>query len=308
MQHPGIHHITAIAGNARENVAFYTGLLGLRMVKKTVNFDDPGTYHLYYGDQAGSPGTILTFFPWAGVPKGKAGPGEVTRIDFRAPAGAHDFWAERLSGVRSHLQGANPFGEQVIDFNDPDGMHLRIVFAEGPAGDPWQTADIATSHAITGFHAAAMTVAHSDATRAVLTDVAGFTLAAEQAGIVRLSAGGESQGMLIDLLPASGVARGVQGAGTVHHIAFRAGNDAEQAQMAVALREQFGIPPTEQKDRNYFRSIYFREPSGVLFEIATDDPGFAVDEPLATLGEALKLPSQYEQYRGKIEAVLPSLT
>ena len=308
MLHPGIHHITAIAGNPRENVAFYTGLLGLRMVKKTVNFDDPGTYHFYYGDEAGNPGTILTFFPWAGVPRGKAGAGEVTRIDFRAPAAAHDFWAGRLAPLRPNGSGPNPFGERFLDFADPDGMALRLVF-EGEAGEQaWTTTDIDAANAIGGFHAATLTVANPQATEAVLTQVTGFRRHAEKDGIVRLRAGDAGVGMLVDLVPAEGIGRGQSGAGTVHHIAFRAGSDAEQAEMAQALARAFRIGATEQKDRNYFRSIYFREPSGVLFEIATDDPGFAVDEPAETLGQALKLPPQYEPHRARIEAVLPRLT
>ena len=266
-------------------------------------------YHLYYGDEAGRPGTILTFFPWAGVPKGRAGAGEVTRIDFRAPAASHDFWADRLAAVRVETSAqSNPFEERVLDFADPDGMALRLVFEDKAAPAPWQMDAVSRANAITGFHAAALTVSNGEATQAVLTGVTGFRREAEKNGIIRLTAGGTDAGMLIDLIPASGMGRGQQGAGTVHHIAFRADTDATQAQMAHTLAQTFRIGATEQKDRNYFRSIYFREPSGVLFEIATDEPGFAVDEAPATLGQALKLPPQYEAHRAAIEAVLPRLT
>lgn len=307
MSQPGIHHITAIAGDARTNVAFYTGMLGLRLVKKTVNFDDPGTYHFYYGDEAGRPGTILTFFPWTGVPKGRTGAGEVTRIDFRAPVAAYDFWAARLAALREAASpGSNPFGEHVIDFRDPDGMALRLVFADAQPAPPWTTHDISAAHAITGFHAAAMTVSNIAATEAVVTEIAGFKRRAEQAGVIRLSAG-HGAGAIVDLIPGGNAARGQQGAGTVHHIAFRADSDATQERMAQTLNQRFRIGATEQRDRNYFRSVYFREPSGILFEIATDDPGFAIDEPLDQLGQALKLPAQYEQHRAAIESVLPRL-
>ncbi|MGL4322640.1 MAG: ring-cleaving dioxygenase [Beijerinckiaceae bacterium] len=309
MLHPGIHHITAIAGDPRANVAFYTGQLGLRLVKKTVNFDDPGTYHLYYGDEAGSPGTILTFFPWANVPKGKAGAGEVTRIDFQAPAAAHDFWAARLSAIRTSATDTSVFGERVIDFQDPDGMALRLVFTNTPSETrPWAAEDISAAHALHGFHAAAMTVANPAATQAIISDVIGLTARRENQGIIRLATGQPGIGMAVELIPASGAPRGQPGAGSVHHIAFRADSDLTQEKMASALAEQFRLGATEQKDRNYFRSIYFREPSGVLFEIATDDPGFAIDEAPETLGMALKLPPQYEQHRAAIEAVLPDLS
>ena len=309
MLHPGIHHITAIAGDPRANVAFYTGHLGLRLVKKTVNFDDPGTYHLYYGDEAGSPGTILTFFPWANVPKGKAGAGEVTRIDFQAPAASHDFWAARLSASRTTAADTSVFGERVIDFQDPDGMALRLVFIDAPAAArPWATDDIASAHALRGFHTAAMTVANPAATQAIVSDVIGLRVRNENKGVIRLGSGQPGAGMAVDLIPANGAPRGQPGAGSVHHIAFRADTDLTQEKMASALAEQFRLGATEQKDRNYFRSIYFREPSGVLFEIATDDPGFAIDEAPDKLGMALKLPPQYEQHRAAIEATLPDLS
>lgn len=305
----GIHHVTAIAGNPLRNFAFYTRDLGLRFVKKTVNFDDPGTYHFYYGDESGRPGTILTFFPWDGAPAGRRGVGETQETAFRIPQGSLDCWAQRLrdKGI-TFERPENRFGEPVLTFSDPDGMALALVGVAGAENEPaWSTGDIPAEHAIRGFHGVTLLIADATRTAKVLTDVFGFREAARQDAVIRFKASGAAEGAVVDLQEVKGLARGGQGRGSVHHIAFRAKDDAEQALMAEKLIGNHGLHATEQKDRNYFRSIYFREPGGVLFEIATDIPGFAVDEPVATLGRDLKLPRFLEPHRSEIEGVLPEL-
>ncbi|MEP9376293.1 ring-cleaving dioxygenase [Aquabacter sp. CN5-332] len=305
----GIHHVTAISGPARRNVEFYLDTLGLRLVKKTVNFDDPGTYHLYYGDEAGQPGSILTFFPWEHVAPGRLGVGETQETTFRVPAGSIGYWTQRLveKGVK-HSTPVRRFGETVLAFTDPDGMRLALVGVPGADAEPaWSVGDIPAEHAIRGFHGVSLLVKETAPTGAILTDVLGFTEAGTEGAYVRFRSGAPMGGF-VDLRVAGDFLRGRQGGGSVHHVAFRAADDAAEAEMVRKLQENHGIRTTEQKDRNYFRSVYFREPNGVLFEIATDIPGFAVDEPAATLGEALKLPSFLEGRRAEIERVLPELT
>ncbi|MCP8939016.1 ring-cleaving dioxygenase [Alsobacter sp. SYSU M60028] len=304
---PGLHHVTAIAGAPRRNLAFYTGLMGLRLVKKTVNFDDPGTWHLYYGDAAGTPGSILTFFPWPNAAPGRVGPGETGETSFVAPEGSLGFWRERLAQAGVATEDAARFGRPVLTFADPDGMRLAIAEgAEGAGGPAWTGADAPAEAAIRGFAGVTLGVREPARTAAVLTGIFGYEEIAEDGPRQRFAASGDGLGGVIDLVTVEGE-RGRLGAGTVHHIAFRARDDAEQAAMAERLRAELGIATTEQKDRNYFRSVYFREPGGVLFEIATDEPGFAVDEPAETMGSRLMLPAQYEARRARIEAVLPPL-
>jgi glyoxalase family protein len=305
---PGIHHVTAIGGPAVRNLDFYTRVLGLRLVKKTVNFDDPGTWHLYYGDEAGRPGTILTFFPWQHAAKGRIGPGETGETAFRVPLGAIGFWMHRFleKGVQ-HGAPEKRFGDTVVTFKDPDGMPLALIGSAESAGDAaWATADIPAEHAIGGLHAPTLLLRDAAATASVLTDVLGFAPAGEEDGRARFRAG-EGAGGLIDLKSVGDFPPGRLGAGSVHHIAFRARDDSEQAAMVTRLAENHGLHTTEQKDRNYFRSVYFREPGGLIFEIATDAPGFAVDEPQDGLGGSLKLPPFLEARRAEIEAVLPEL-
>jgi glyoxalase family protein len=305
----GIHHITAIAGPAQRNLDFYTRVLGLRLVKKTVNFDDPGTYHLYYGDEAGQPGTILTFFPWAHAAQGRLGAGETQETVFRVPEGSIGYWTQRLAerGV-SHEAPTERFGETVLAFKDPDGMRLALVAVLGIANEPaWTANGIPAEHAIRGFHSASLLVANAIPTGAILTDIFGFTEIGREGSRIRYKAGDTALGGIIDLNAPGGLQRGQSGAGTVHHLAFRAANDAVQANMVKRLMQNHGIRATEQKNRDYFRAVYFREPNGILFEIATDDPGFAVDEPAASLGQALKLPRFLEPDREHIEAVLPKV-
>lgn len=314
MTHSGIHHVTAIAGDAARNRSFYADVLGLRLVKRTVNFDDPGTWHLYFGDATGAPGSLMTFFPWANATPGRAGVGDVMRTTFRVPAGSIGYWTHRFVewGVR-HETVARRFGDSVIDFQDPDGTRLALVGvgAAGEAVDAHINAEagegVAPGHAITGIDGVTLLLRETAATAAILTDVFGFAEAGREGAVTRLVAGEGAARSVVDLHAAGNFMGGHQGRGSVHHVAFRAAGDAEQAALARRLVEKHGLEPTEQRDRQYFRSIYFREPGGVLFEIATDDPGFTVDEPLEKLGEALRLPQQYEAQRGVIEAHLPSL-
>ena len=303
-----IHHVTAISGAAQRNLDFYVRTLGLRFVKKTVNFDDPGTHHLYYGDEAGRPGTILTFFPWEHAGPGRPGTGLTDETRFRVPSGSLDFWARRFAERDvAHHEIVERFGEKVLAFTDPDGMALALVEAKGVADEPaWGRPDIAAEHAVRGFHGVTLALDRAGPTGAVLTDVFGLAETARDGGIIRFAAD-TALGGTIDIKEVPGGSRGGMGRGSVHHVAFRAANDTEQAAMAAKLASEHRIQVTEQKDRNYFRSIYFREPGGVIFEIATDDPGFAADEPLATLGEALKLPRFLEPRRAELERILPTL-
>jgi glyoxalase family protein len=310
MQINGIHHVTAISGPARRNLDFYGRVLGLRLVKKTVNFDDPGTYHLYYGDAAGSPGTILTFFPWEHAAPGRLGIGETQETVFRVPAGSIGYWAHRLveKGV-PHDAPVKRFGETVLAFRDPDGMRLALVGLPGIEGEPAaEQGDVPAEHAIRGFHSVSLLLADAAATGAILSDVLGFEEIAREDTLIRYRATGTALGSIVDLRVAGGFLPARMGAGSVHHIAFRASSDAAQSEMVRRLAENHGIRATEQRDRNYFRSVYFREPGHVLFEIATDDPGFAIDESVETLGQGLMLPPHYEGQRARIEAVLPDLT
>ncbi len=305
----GIHHVTAIAGNALRNFDFYTRTLGLRFVKKTVNFDDPGTYHFYYGDEAGHPGTILTFFPWEHAAAGRGGVGQTRQTTFRVPARSIGYWTHRFieKGV-AHEALEKRFGEAVLSFTDPDDMSLALVGVAGAEDETgWSNGDVPAEHAIRGFHGVTLLLESAVKTGAILTDVFGFKQTGREGSIIRYTAPDKGVGGIVDIYEAKGFLPGRQGRGSVHHIAFRAADDADQAEMARKLVQEHGMHPTEQKDRNYFRSIYFREPGGVLFEIATDIPGFAVDEPLATLGQDLKLPAFLEAHRKEIENVLPVL-
>ncbi len=303
-RHPGIHHVTAMASDPRRNLAFYTGTLGLRLVKKTVNFDDPGAYHFYYGDEIGRPGTILTFFPWPDIRAGRNGLGFTHETVFRVPEASIGFWTARLveRGVE-HDAIEKRFGRSVLPFRDHDGLRLALVGTPEAAAEPgWSGGGVPAEHAIRGIEGVTLLVAEEDPTAAVLTRAMGFTHAGREGSLSRYA----SPGGIVDLRVAPGFPRGALGAGAVHHVAFRAGSDAEQAEMGAALAA-LGLHATEQKDRNYFRSIYAREPGGVLFEIATDDPGFSVDEAVEALGTGLKLPAQYESHRAEIAAALPAL-
>ncbi len=304
----GLHHITAIAGEAQRNYSFYTGVLGLRLVKKTVNFDDPGTYHFYYGNEVGAPGTILTFFPWQGIRPGRMGTGMATEIGYSVPLDSLSFWAGRFKkkGVR-HLEEMERFGETFISFRDPDGLLLNLVVPASPdARTPWTTADISTDVAIKGFHNVVLLLKDAAPTAAILTGLFGYRLLGSEGNRHRYVTDAIDTANIVDLVAAPGEQGGINAGGTNHHLAFR----VKDEKTLMAFREKivaagFGI--TEKIDRNYFYSLYFREPGGVLFELATDNPGFAVDEAVAELGTGLKLPPQYEAQRARIEQVLPVL-
>jgi len=303
----GIHHVTAIAGEPQRNVDFYVGILGLRMVKKTVNFDDPGTYHLYYGDGAGNPGGIMTFFPWAGAPQGRIGAGQLTVTSFSIPATSLGYWTKWLveGGVRFE-KPEDRFGDTVLRFPDPDGLRLELVAATDEDRDGWAGGAAPAEHAFRGFHHVTLAVADPPRTTQLLTETLGFRQTREAESCTRYEAGEGGPGNTVDVADGTGFPRGTMGVGTVHHVAFRVPDDETQ----LALREEvaaLGYDVTPVLDRNYFRSIYFREPGGVLFEIATDPPGFAVDEDPEHLGEELKLPPWLEPQRERIEAVLPPL-
>jgi glyoxalase family protein len=304
----GLHHVTAIAGDPRRNVDFYTCVLGLRLIKRTVNFDDPSTYHLYYGDSVGTPGSVLTFFPWAGVRRGRPGNGQAYATAFSVPAGSLPFWTARL--LAHGFTPAAPvtrFGDEVLAFTDPDGLLLELVATSAPDS---RTAhahpEISAAHGIRGFHSVTLAVIDAARTAALLTGPMGNRLVGTEAGRTRYTVAEGGPGAHVDLLVDPTIPRGIPGAGTVHHIAFRTPDDSTQAAARMILTDlNHHVSPV--MDRNYFHSIYYREPEGALFEIATDNPGFTVDEPLATLGTSLKLPAQYESQRAEIEAHLPKL-
>ncbi len=261
---PGLHHVTAIAGDPLKNLDFYTRDLGLRFVKKTVNFDDPATYHFYYGDETGSPGTILTFFTWAGAPAGTRGVGETHQTAFRVPQRSLGYWTKRLNekGI-PHEALEKRFGEPVLSFTDPDGMALALVGIGAAENEPgWSHGEIPAEHAIRGFQGVALRLDSVEETSAILTDVLGFREVAREGSVIRFAAAGDADGSVVDIYKAEGFLRGRQGRGSVHHIAFRAADDAQQAEMVEKLVRTHRQSPTEQKDRNYFRSIYFREPGG----------------------------------------------
>lgn len=303
-----IHHITAIAGSPSRNLAFYEGALGLRLVKQTVNFDDPGVHHLYYGDDTGSPGTILTFFPYAGSRAGRHGGGQAEEIAFAVPPGSLAFWQDRLAGLGIAADAPEiRFGETVLGFRDQDGLRLELVEDTEAAALPGREAEgIPAEHAIRGFRGVTLWVDAAAPTAAILTGVLGYEAGPAEGSRKRFLHPGAGLGRIVDIREVAGFPGGALGAGIVHHVAFRVADDARQAEASKALRAE-GLGVTPQQDRTYFRSTYFREPGGVLFEIATDQPGFAVDEAPEALGAILKLPARYEAHRAAIEAALPVL-
>ncbi|GAB3574430.1 ring-cleaving dioxygenase [Spirosoma luteolum] len=304
----GLHHITAIANNARRNYDFYTRVLGLRLVKKTVNFDDPGTYHFYFGDETGSPGTILTFFPWEGIGPGQDGVGMATEIGYSVPSGSLANWMARFTkqGVKMG-QPVERFGETLLPFTDPDGLSLALIESSQPDSRPgWVTESINADEATRGFHSVTLTLQQIDRTARVLTDIFGYTQQGQEGNRHRFVTDAVPEAAIVDLIEVPTGSAGRNAAGTNHHVAFRVANETVQQ----AFREKIlssGLQITPKIDRDYFFSLYFREPGGVLFELATDNPGFTVDEPLDELGSQLRLPKQYESSRAKIEAVLPTL-
>lgn len=304
----GLHHITAIAGQAQRNYDFYTRVLGLRLVKKTVNFDDPGTYHFYFGDEVGTPGSILTFFPWEGIQKGKPGTGMATEIGYSVPKGSLEFWSNRFKELKVK-QGAisERFGEQHLPFEDPDGLLLNLVTpAAEDTRKPWTTSQVTEEAATKGFHSVVLTVRQVEPTARVLTDIFGYRLLSQEGNRYRFATDAIDTANIVDLVEEPNGQAGYNAGGTNHHVAFRAKDD----NLMMEFREKVsraGLNITEKIDRNYFYSLYFREPGGVLFEIASDNPGFVTDESVNELGTRLMLPPQYEGHRKKIEEVLPVL-
>ncbi|MCR2805127.1 VOC family protein [Paenibacillus soyae] len=300
-QTAGIHHITAFVRHPQVTSDFYAGILGLRLVKKTVNFDAPEVYHLYFGDQAGSPGTIITFFPWENSRKGRIGGGQVGITTYVVPVGSYDFWKERLAGFGVEVQETERFGERYLQFADPDGLRSEIVEREEGTNSEWAFGGITTDQAIKGFGGAVLFSINPESTGKLLENVMGLTKIGEDVGFVRYRSFGDL-GNVIDV-NATAMAVGHGGHGTVHHIAWRAKDDAEHALWREHVAQN-GYQPTPIVDRQYFNALYFREEGGILFEIATDPPGFARDEEPEHLGEELKLPEWYEKHRGEIEKLL----
>jgi glyoxalase family protein len=309
----GIHHVTAIASDPQRNLDFYGGLLGLRLVKRTVNFDDPQTYHLYYGDGVGTPGSIMTFFPWPGARSGRQGVGQSAVTAFSILPGSLGFWLQRLlrHGIQHDTpvkRGAGGDTETVLSFRDHDGLMLELVAHAGAEARPaWGDAPgIPRDHAIHGFHGVTLWVDKAEPTERVLVDTLGFRAVREEGSTRRYAVEGGGPGAIVDVRAVGGFAVGAGGAGIVHHVAFAVESDESE----LAVRERVaaaGLSPTPVIDRNYFHSVYFHEPGGVLFELATNAPGFAIDEPVGHLGEKLMLPSKYEPHRAEIESVLPRI-
>jgi glyoxalase family protein len=304
----GIHHITAIAGNAKRNLDFYTRVLGLRMVKRTVNFDDPGTYHFYYGNEKGTPGTILTFFPWEGIAGGRAGTGMATEIGYSVTRDSLAFWADRFSQLNvSKGPAAERMGEIYLPFQDPDGLNISLIASPDTDNrQPWSTPEVPAGVGTKGFHSITLTLREIGPTASILTDVFGYRQERQEGNRYRFRTDAIPTAAIVDLVEAPKESRGLSGGGTNHHVAFRVANE----EMQLAFREKIlsrGLHITPKINRDYFYSVYFREPGGVLFELATDNPGFTVDEPLDQLGTHLKLPAQYESMRKEIEKSLPVL-
>ncbi len=304
----GLHHITAISSDITRNMHFYCKVLGLRFVKQSVNQDDPGTYHLYYGDYTGSPGTVMTFFPWAGLPRGRPGSGQSYATGFSVSAGSLPFWQERFAQLKvKSLPIERRFADEVLPFFDADDLRLELVATtEADSRPPAPAGDVPSDQAIRGFHGTTLGLIEARPTAAVLTESMGYRLVTQSGHRSRYTVGLSGPGTYVDLWTDPALPRGLSGAGTIHHVAFRAADDASQNAARAVLVER-GLQVSPVIDRAYFKSIYYREPGGVLFEIATDQPGFAIDEPVETLGSKLSLPPHLEPHRAEIQAALPKL-
>ena len=302
----GLHHVSAITGPAQRNVDFYAGPLGLRLVKQTVNFDDPSTYHLYYADAEARPGSVLTFFPWPAGRTGRVGAGQPTATAYTVPLGAVDLWMDALAGIGHDGFDAptERFGERVLTVRDPDGLTVEFVETDGVEAQ-WTAGGVGADRAPGAFHSVTLLSSDPDATARVLADAFGYGELGQEADRLRLGTVAGTRARFVDLDLRDAEA-GRMGVGTVHHVAFRVPTDEAQAEVAERLRE-IGLVPTDVRDRQYFRSVYVREPGGVLLEVATDGPGFAVDEPADALGKSLQLPPQFEPRRERIEAALGPL-
>jgi len=306
----GIHHVTAIASDPQANADFYLNALGMRMVKRTVNFDSPETYHFYYGDRAGNPGTIMTFFPWPDAPKGRIGAGQATTTTFSVPEGSLGWWAEHLAALDVPTSRPTERGqEDVLTLRDPDGLLIELAAgADHHDTEPWDGGAVPPQHAIRGIRSVTLTEQDVEGTVEMLHGQLGFRLESEDEGRLRFrtNATTEGVGTIVDVLARPRAERGLVAAGTVHHVAYRAPDGRAQESWRQSLA-QGGVGVTEIRDRSYFTSIYFREPGGVLLEIATDGPGFDYDEPLLELGRSLKLPPWLEPRREQIAASLPEV-
>lgn len=305
----GLHHVTAIARDPQRNIDFYRNVLGQRLVKRTVNFDSPDTYHFYFGDETGSPGSILTFFAWPTMRRGVRGNGETNAVAYNIPVGSLDFWQEHLKQNSIAVKEIERrFGETVLPFDDPDGMHVELV--ESASAAPirfWEAGPIPQAHALKGFHSITLWLDEVNPTAELLTKQMGYSAAGNEGDRYRFVGDSNVPGHIVDIVHRPGKVPAGFGAGSIHHIAFRVPTDEKQLEYQKSIREA-GLRVTEVMDRSYFHSIYFRELGGVLFEIATDTPGFAIDEPLTMLGETLKLPEWFEPNRTAIEQSLPPVT
>jgi len=301
---PGVHHVTAIGSDPAENYRFYTETLGLELVKRTVNQDDASVYHLFYADHEGSPGTSMTFFPYMDSRQGQVGVGQVSTTQFLIPADTVSYWTDRLSEAGVDVEGPlQRFGDTVIPFTDPDGTQLELVAREdAPEGNP-PDGPVPEENAVRGFFGVTLSLASAEST-APLVEVMGYEQSGKEGDRTRYRSGGEL-GYVVDILELPEEPRGTPGAGTVHHVAFRVMEDEQGAWRE--LLEQRGLRPTEIIDRKWFKSVYVRTNGGVLFEFATHEPGYTVDEPLDELGESLVLPGWLESRRDEIEAGLPDL-
>ncbi|TCL95973.1 glyoxalase family protein [Rhizobium sp. PP-WC-2G-219] len=302
----GLHHVTSMAANARVNNAFFTDVLGLRRIKKTVNFDAPDVYHLYYGDEIGTPGTVMTYFPFPHIARGRPGTGEVGTTVFAVPQGSLPYWADRL--MKKGVTGVTPsetFGEKRLSFNGPDGDGFALVETVDDPRMPWTEGGISADHAIRGFHSVALRLRDAGATSELLGFM-GYDTLETRDGVTRLLVPGAQAAGVIDIETLADAPGSRQGAGSVHHVAFAVDNRAAQLEVRKALMDT-GYQVTPVIDRDYFWAIYFRTPGGVLFEIATNEPGFERDEERAHLGEALKLPQQHKHLRPILEQQLEKL-
>ncbi len=301
----GLHHVTAMADRSQQNLAFYAGILGIRLVKKTVNFDAHEVYHLYYGDQHGNPGTILTFFPFAGLRKGVHGSGQMTTTSFSIPSNSFDYWQKRLQkfDIKYNQPQERLDGEVFIKFQDFDGLGLELVANDNDERPGITDGPVPVENSIRGFHSATLSVSDPGATGEILTSMLDYKVIKQRNNRIRLSNAG-SEGQFVDIVTTT--QRGMGGSGTVHHLAFATASDEDQLQVRERI-ESNGLQITPVLDRQYFHSVYFREPGGVLFEVATNPPGFSVDEPVESLGQSLKLPEWIEPQRKILEQKLEDL-
>jgi glyoxalase family protein len=304
---PGIHHVTAITGDVQKCVDFYVGVLGLRFIKKSINQDVPDTYHIYFGDHVGSPGTAMTFFGWPTWPKRRTGSGQVTTVSFTVPQRSLDFWNSRLRKLGVEASRTSRFGTDAIVLADPDGIELELVAK--PSDQPWvpwPDSAVDVEHAIRGFHSVTMTVAEATATFDLLVKTMGFRKVAQEGRRTRFETGQGGPHAILEVVESPELPEGEESVGTVHHVAWRATDAGRQAEWREVL-VQAGRNVTPVIDRYYFKSIYYREPGGVLFEIATDGPGFTVDEPVESLGSSLSLPPWFQVRRDRLDATLPPI-